>query len=128
MTTTRTTPVNSSPLRLLAALPAAAGAWLAIMPFALSLPRRYPHALAFWCYLIAGAVVAMLSSAHAFAWRDLRAASHLSLAIGLLVALSPALIGYTKYLNNGGTVAVVAVVTGLVIAAGALMSLVASKD
>lgn len=70
----------------------------------------------------------MLSVAHAGAWRELRAASHLNLAIGLLVAVSPVLIGYTKYLNNGGTVALVAVLTGLTLAAGALISSIASTD
>lgn len=59
------------------------------MPFALSLPRRYAHALAIWSFLIAGAVVVMLSAAHACAWRDCRPRAHLNLAIGLLVALSP---------------------------------------
>lgn len=106
----------------------AAGLWLIVLPFAFRLPRRYPHQLPFWATLTTGVLVLSLAILHTLRWSSLRWASRGNLALGLWLAASPAIIGYTKYLPNGHAVALASVLTGFGVLAAAAVCLAGSED
>lgn len=117
-----------SRLRILGLINVTAGCWLIALPFALHLPLRYPHQLAFLATLTAGVLVLTLAVLHMLNWRGLRRASRGNVMLGLWLVASPAVIGYTKYLPNGHVVALATVATGVWVIAGAALSLAGSED
>lgn len=125
-TTTASSP--RSRLRLLALINVAAGLWLITVPFVLDLPRTYPHQLTFFNFLLSGAAVLILSILHALQWSELRRASWGNVMVGIWLAASPVVFGSTKYLTNAKTVALISVLTGLVVVAGAALCLAGSDD
>lgn len=118
---------DGSRLRLLGLINVAAGLWLAVLPFTFHLPRRYPHQLPFWAILTTGALVLSLATLHTLRWSRLRWTSRGNLALGVWLAASPAIIGYTKYLPNGHAVALASVLTGAGVLGGAALSLAGSR-
>lgn len=104
-----------------------AGLWLLAAPFVLGYPRAYPHQRALVTDLLVGALVASLAFLHLRAWDEDRWASRGNLLLGLLLVALPVLFGYgsdpriTHAVYND-------VITGLVIIAGATLSLAGSTS
>lgn len=115
-----------SRLRVLALINVAAGLWLITVPFAVSLPRTYPHQLSFLNFLVTGTAVLALSVLHALQWNRLRGASWGNVILGGWLALSPIVFGSTKYLPNAKTVALISVLTGLAVIGGGALALAGS--
>jgi hypothetical protein len=124
MTDVRHTP--NSELRVLALVDVAAGVWLLAAPFVLDLPRQYPHQLAFLSSLAVGAAVLLLSALHFLQWQMARGASRINIALGLFLIASPVFFGYSRFEGAGHPATVNAVLTGIVIVAGAALCLAGS--
>lgn len=114
-------------LRALGLIELAAGLWLLAAPFVLNYPRHHPNQRALVIDLLVGALVAMLATTHLLSWDNARWASRVDLALGLFLAAAPAFLGYTTDpdIRHAG---VNDLVTGLVIVAGAALSLAGSTD
>jgi hypothetical protein len=125
MTDVRPTP--NSELRVLALVDVSAGAWLLAAPFVLDLPRQYPHQFAFLSCLAVGAAVLLLSTLHFLQWQTARGASRINLAMGLFLIASPVFFGYSRFEGAGHPATVNAVLTGIVIVAGAALCLAGSS-
>jgi hypothetical protein len=119
---------RQSRLRFLAAINVAAGGWLLAAPFALALPHRYPHQMAFLSSLVVGAAVLLLAVLHGLQWEAARFASRITFSLGLLLAATPVFFGYWYFQGAGRPATVSAVVTGAVIVAGSALSLAGSGD
>lgn len=130
MAVRRTTPTRAREggrLRLLGLIELAAGLWLLAAPFVLGYPRYHPHQRAIFVDLIVGALVAMLSVLHLLSWDSARWTSRVVLALGLVLAATPAFLGYGSdpAIRHAG---VNDLVTGIVIVIGAALALAGSTD
>lgn len=114
-------------LRVLGLVDLVAGLWLLAAPFVLGYPRTYPDQRAMFVDLVVGALVAFLASLHLLSWSTGRWASRVNVALGLFLAAAPAFLGYTTdpAIRHAG---VNDLVTGLVVVAGAALSLAGSRD
>jgi len=122
-----TTTRQGGRLRLLGLIELAAGLWLLAAPFVLNYPRYHPNQRALVVDLLIGALVAMLATTHLLNWDSGRWASRSNVALGLFLSAAPAFLGYTTDpdIKHAG---VNDLVTGVVIVAGAALSLAGSTD
>ena len=119
---------HQSRLRLLGCLNVAAGLWLLTAPFVLGMPHTYPHQHAFLSSLLIGAAVLTLATLHMLRWDTARVASRLTLYLGLFLMVTPVFFGYWQFHGAGRHATGSAVLTGLFIVAGSVLSLAGSED
>lgn len=114
-------------LRVLGLIELGAGLWLLAAPFVLHYPTTYPEQRALLVDLLVGLLVSCFATLHLLNWRTGRWASRVDLVLGLVLAAVPAFLGYTTDpdIRHAGANDLI---TGLVIVAGAILSLAGSEE
>ena len=115
-------------IRVLGLIDVVAGLWLLAAPFVLGYPHAYPHQRALLNDLVIGALVSLLALLHLLQWNNARWASRVVLALGLWLLLAPVVFNYRLDPTISSAAFVSDLATGIVILAGASLSLAGSKD
>ncbi len=115
-------------VRALGLIDVVAGLWLLSAPFVLCYSHAYPHQRALFNDLIVGALVSMLALLHLLQWNSGRWASRIVVFLGLWLLFAPIAFGYHRDPTIGSTALINDVITGIVLLAGASLSLAGSKD
>jgi len=115
-------------VRALGLIDVVAGLWLLSAPFVLGYSHTYPHQRALFNDLSVGALVTMLALLHLVQWNTARWASRGVVGFALWLLLAPIIFNYRLDPTIGSAALVSDVITGIVVLAGASLSLAGSKD
>ena len=115
-------------LRALGLIDVVAGLWLLSAPFVLGYSHAYPHHRALFNDLVVGVLVSMLAVLHLVQWNSARWASRGIVGFALWLLLAPIIFNYRLDPTIGSAALVSDIATGVVLLAGAALSLAGSKD
>ncbi len=115
-------------VRALGLIDVVAGLWLLSAPFVLGYSHTYPHQRALFNDFVIGALVSMLALLHLVQWNTARWASRGIVGLALWLLLAPIIFNYRLDPTIGSAALVSDVITGIVVLAGASLSLAGSKD